>query len=44
MADRDEHDLKTLEFCFMEVHVAESITREVIVIGVHNMGCLIHKG
>jgi hypothetical protein len=43
MADRDEHDLKTLEFYFMEVHVAESISREVIVIGVHHMGGSIHK-
>ena len=26
-ADRDEHDLKTLEFYFMEVHITASISR-----------------
>lgn len=29
MADRDEHGLTTLEFYVMDVHVAESILREV---------------
>jgi hypothetical protein len=44
MADRDEHDLKTLEFYFMEDHVAEAMSREVFIIGVHVMEGQFTKG